>query len=237
MIVCPNCNHQNPEAALACEACYTPLSTISSCPHCGATIELDATFCGQCGLNLPPEMTENAEPLRETMVNTSNLPGSVENPNPDPVVTPVIQSIENSELVMSKPESEEKTAPSSKQPGANPSPAQTMLQIQRAQLVHLQSNTTIEIPSNLPIIHIGKPNEHIPPDIDVAGFPNSEIVSRVHADIRLEGDTFFIEDLGSSNGTYINHNYLSPGNRHRLRAGDRIALGKEDKVTFIFELS
>ncbi len=227
MIVCPNCNHQNPEAALACEACYTPLPTTSSCPHCGATIQLDATFCGQCGLNLPP--AENAEQLRETMVNTSDLPGSVENQNPDPVVTPVIQSIENSELVMSKPESEEKTAP--------PCPAPTLLQIRAAQLVHLQTNTTIEIPSNLPIIHIGKPNDHIPPDIDVAGFPNSEIVSRVHADIRLEGDTFFIEDLGSSNGTYVNHNNLVPGNRHRLRPGDRIALGKEDKVTFIFELS
>ncbi|MEO1186220.1 MAG: zinc ribbon domain-containing protein, partial [Cyanobacteria bacterium J06636_27] len=25
MIVCPNCNHPNPDGAVQCEACYTPL--------------------------------------------------------------------------------------------------------------------------------------------------------------------------------------------------------------------
>jgi pSer/pThr/pTyr-binding forkhead associated (FHA) protein len=84
---------------------------------------------------------------------------------------------------------------------------------------------------------MGKPNSQIPPDIDVSGFPNSEIVSRIHADIRVEGDTYFIEDVGSSNGTYINHTPLLTGNRHRLRSGDRIALGKGDLVTFIFQLA
>jgi pSer/pThr/pTyr-binding forkhead associated (FHA) protein len=79
--------------------------------------------------------------------------------------------------------------------------------------------------------------EQIPPDIDVSGFPNSDIVSRIHADIRLEGDTYYIEDVGSANGTYINHGTLIKGNRHRLRAGDRISLGKGDLMTFIFQLT
>jgi len=52
MIVCPNCNHENPEGATQCEACYTFLPTTSSCPNCGATVQADATFCGQCGFNL-----------------------------------------------------------------------------------------------------------------------------------------------------------------------------------------
>jgi hypothetical protein len=113
----------------------------------------------------------------------------------------------------------------------------TQLQIQTATLFHVQTNTRIEIPQNLDVIHMGKPNSQIPPDIDVSGFPNSEIVSRIHADIRVEGDTYFIEDVGSSNGTYINHTPLLTGNRHRLRSGDRIALGKGDLVTFIFQLA
>ncbi len=113
----------------------------------------------------------------------------------------------------------------------------TQLQTKTANLLHLQSNTTIEISSSLNVVHIGKPNGHIPPDIDVAGFPDSEVVSRVHADIRIEDDAYYIEDVGSSNGTYINHAPLLRGNRHRLRAGDRIALGKGDLVTFIFQLS
>ena len=112
----------------------------------------------------------------------------------------------------------------------------TQLQVQTASLLHLQSNTTIEIADNLDVVHIGKPNGQIPPDIDVAGFPDSEVVSRLHADIRIEGDAYYLEDVGSSNGTYVNHSPLLKGNRHRLRPGDRIALGKGDLVTFIFQL-
>ncbi len=115
--------------------------------------------------------------------------------------------------------------------------AATQLQLQTAQLLHVQTNSPIELPQNLAVIHLGKPGGPIPPDIDVSGFPDSAVVSRVHADIRMEGDAYYIEDVGSSNGTYINHSPLLPGNRHRLRAGDRIALGKEDKVTFIFQIN
>ncbi len=100
----------------------------------------------------------------------------------------------------------------------------------------MQSEQTIELPQNIPVIHIGKPNDRIPPDIDVSGFSNSEIVSRIHADIRVEADAYYIEDVGSSNGTYINNLPLLPGNRHRLRPGDRIGLGKGDLVTFLFQV-
>lgn len=126
-------------------------------------------------------------------------------------------------------------------PDAAPVPAprssQTQLQTQSAQLLHVQTNTIVEIPSTLTVIHIGKPNDRIPPDVDVSGYPHSEIVSRIHADIRVEGDIYYIEDVGSSNGTYINNAPLPSGNRHRLRPGDRIALGKGDKVTFLFQIS
>jgi pSer/pThr/pTyr-binding forkhead associated (FHA) protein len=115
-------------------------------------------------------------------------------------------------------------------------PTSTTLQVQTAKLLHVQTQTSIELPSHLSVIHIGKPNEQIPPDIDVSGFPNSEVVSRVHADIRVEGDTYYLEDIGSSNGTYVNHTPLLKGNRHCLRPGDRVSLGKGDLVTFIFQI-
>ena len=111
----------------------------------------------------------------------------------------------------------------------------TQLQVTTARLRHAQTNTAIEIPRQLSVVRIGKPNDQTPPDIDVSGFPDSEIVSRVHANLRIEGDTYYLEDVGSSNGTYINGLPLPVGNRHRLRSGDRIALGKGDKVSFIFE--
>jgi pSer/pThr/pTyr-binding forkhead associated (FHA) protein len=131
--------------------------------------------------------------------------------------------------------------PTSQQPPMPPTPmpsiASTRLQQQTVRLLHVQTNTSVELPQNLTVLHIGKPNDRIPPDVDVSGFPDSEIVSRIHADIRVEGDAFYIEDIGSSNGTYINNVPLPIGNRHRLRPGDRIALGKGDKVTFLFQLS
>jgi pSer/pThr/pTyr-binding forkhead associated (FHA) protein len=104
-------------------------------------------------------------------------------------------------------------------------------------LIHVQTNVKLELPNNLQVIHIGKPNNMIPPDIDVSGFPDSDIVSRVHADVRFEGNAFYFEDTGSSNGTYINNSVLPAGNRHKLRSGDRISLGKGDRVSFIFQES
>ncbi len=48
-------------------------------------------------------------------------------------------------------------------------------------------------------------------------------VSRRHAQISLVGDEFFIEDLGSSNGTIVNGAPIKQ--RQSLKSGDSIAMG------------
>lgn len=326
MITCPSCNHQNPEGSLQCENCYTPLPASTSCPNCGASVQTDATFCGQCGFNLQAENPLTTASIEETAVGSlPNIPlkefspsGEVtEFPAPEieadllpetsmssPIISPwdleedgdmtigqpkSLSNNEPTEMMNAAPEipdldlvevSEIKPPPEInlpweaespdldlnldvpleevEEPTVNVTPSvvppeptvaqanspsqanvvgMTQLQVVTASLLHLQSNTSIELPNNLDVVHIGKPNGQIPPDIDVAGFPDSEVVSRVHADIRIEGDAYYIEDVGSSNGTYINHSPLLRGNRHRLRPGDRIALGKGDLVTFIFQLN
>ncbi len=344
MITCPSCNHQNPEGSLQCENCYTPLPATTSCPNCGASVQTDATFCGQCGFNLQAENSPLSASIEETAIGSMPNMSLEEVPPPDeiplsgvspdimpetPMSSPIkspwdeneiededegeqtiaqtspipsgFYEVEPTKTIGLEPEYPETEFAEVEQNRANEvtmpwegeasdldldldlapeeSPADTtelpieseqpeataeletstsnsatstlgtdanraamgmigatQLQVQTATLLHLQSNTTIEIPSGLDVVHIGKPNGQIPPDIDVAGFPDSEVVSRVHADIRIEGDAYFIEDVGSSNGTYINHAPLLQGNRHRLRAGDRIAMGKGDLVTFIFQL-
>lgn len=238
MIVCPNCSHPNPEGATQCEACFTPLPIATSCPNCGAAVQTDATFCGQCGFNLK---------------SSAELGGGIPIPNlvpdvpllivPDPLVSlePVAGVPEMPPTVVNPPPPEPLTAPVIPIPPPANTPVaetsnKTQLQIQTASLLHVQTGTTIDLP-NLTVIHLGKPNDQVPPDIDVSGFPESEIVSRVHADLRVEAGVYYLEDMGSSNGTYVNHNPLSPGNRHRLRPGDRISLGKGDKITFLFQFT
>ena len=233
MITCPNCNHPNPEGANQCEACYTPLPSTTDCPNCGAEVQTDATFCGQCGFNLEP-MTGNGD-LDEYEVELEKeeeIPATVIS-QPEVSSPPASVPPETSQPEVSQPS----PPPPTSAPPSQKQSATTQLQIQQAQLFHVQTNTAIEFPQGLSVIHIGKPNDQIPPDIDVSGFPNSDVVSRIHSDIRVEGDAYYLEDVGSSNGTYVNHTALPPGNRHRLRPGDRIALGKGDLVTFIFQLS
>lgn len=329
MIVCPNCNHPNPDGAVQCEACYSPLPATAKCPNCGATVQSDAAFCGQCGYNLhfhaaataattvaptaaaniplqvppvaPDPIMELLKPDALGIANTANPPVSVNippiapppvavvqeqavyvppiAPEPEvyipPVLTPPPVAVVQEQAVYIPsvpapvaPEPEVYIPPVLTPPPASVAPepeayipppyvpqidpltipevapavppakvSNTQLQQVVARLFHVQANQEIELPQNLSVIHIGKPNDRIPPDIDVSGFANSEIVSRIHADIRIEGDACYIEDAGSSNGTYINNLPLLPGNRHRLRPGDRISLGKGDLVTFLFQLS
>lgn len=178
------------------------------CPHCGSPVQSDATFCGNCGQTIDPQQLATSAPDEEAL--------------PPPIAT----APENNEPIPAIPS-----------PSPAPPPMGTQLQSQGAFLVHVQTQTTLVIPTGLTVIHLGKPNDKVPPDIDVSGFANSDVVSRVHADIRVEGENYFLEDAGSANGTYVNHSALPPGNRHLLRPGDRLSLGKGDLVTFIFQTS
>ncbi|WP_199250385.1 FHA domain-containing protein [[Phormidium] sp. ETS-05] len=237
MIVCPNCNHQNPDGATACEACYTPLPATTNCPNCGATVQTDATFCGQCGYNLQPQSLVEEEAAVALPATAVSVPPELGISAPELEISAPPPPPPLPEVPAAPPVPAPVPAPVSAPAPAATGNAKTQLQVITARVLHVQTNTQIELPPGLPVIHLGKPNDRVPPDIDVAGFPNSEVVSRIHADIRVEGDAFYIEDVGSSNGTYINNLPLPPGNRHRLRPGDRISLGKGDMVSFIFQMS
>jgi signal transduction histidine kinase len=48
-------------------------------------------------------------------------------------------------------------------------------------------------------------------------------VSRDHAELRRRGDAYFVRDLGSSNGTYVNREAIK---EHELASGDQLQLGR-----------
>jgi pSer/pThr/pTyr-binding forkhead associated (FHA) protein len=224
---------------------------MSNCPNCGTSVQTDATFCGQCGFDLRAEAkasgegnaSPSSEPLPPTVISGQGVAPTVAMPplnSPEPLVEPA--PVVGVEIPEPTPEPAPEPIPA---PIPTPEPtsapavntSKTQLQQVNAKLLHVQTNTLMELQPSLTVIHIGKPNDRVPPDIDVSGFPNSEIVSRIHADVRVEGDGYYIEDVGSANGTYVNNFPLPAGNRHRLRPGDRIALGKGDLVTFLFQMS
>jgi serine/threonine protein kinase len=71
------------------------------------------------------------------------------------------------------------------------------------------------------------PNRGIRPEVDLSKYDPAARVSRRHAKIIARDSKFFIEDLGSANGTFINGtNKLPQGQLHALVPGDELKLGE-----------
>jgi len=67
----------------------------------------------------------------------------------------------------------------------------------------------------------------IVPDVDLSPYnAYANGVSRLHAVIKLIKDQIVLVDLGSSNGTYLNGNRLSPYVETSVAHGDVVYLGK-----------
>jgi subtilisin family serine protease len=66
---------------------------------------------------------------------------------------------------------------------------------------------------------------------------DSSQVSRHHATVKLEGASWAVKDLGSSNGTFLNGERLEANVTYRLSPGDELMLGGRggEKLTFVVE--
>ena len=71
------------------------------------------------------------------------------------------------------------------------------------------------------------PNRGIRPEVDLSKYDPAARVSRRHAKIIARESQFFIEDLGSANGTFVNGSGKLPqGKLHALSSGDEVRLGE-----------
>ncbi|HYP41860.1 MAG TPA: protein kinase [Chloroflexia bacterium] len=70
------------------------------------------------------------------------------------------------------------------------------------------------------------------PHLDLTYNDPAAYVSRQHARIVADAGGYFLEDLGSANGTFLNDRRLPAGVPTRLRNGDRVRIGKT-QVNFI----
>lgn len=112
----------------------------------------------------------------------------------------------------------------------------TVIQRPLARFIHQRTQTSVELPSHLTRLLIGKQTDSIHPDVDVSGFADSEVVSRKHSNLYVTPEGYYIEDAGSANGTYVNDELVQPGHRVRIKPGDLVCLGREHKVCFLFQI-
>ncbi len=65
------------------------------------------------------------------------------------------------------------------------------------------------------------------PTVDFTPFNGGALgVSRRHARLLVQNDLYLIEDLGSTNGTWVNQQRLPSGKQHGLQNGDLVQLGQ-----------
>jgi serine/threonine-protein kinase len=69
------------------------------------------------------------------------------------------------------------------------------------------------------------PHAQIFPEIDLTGIQNDTKISRRHARIYRQGEQFFVEDLSSANGTFVNGVHLTPKQSRPIQAGDTVRFG------------
>jgi serine/threonine protein kinase len=94
----------------------------------------------------------------------------------------------------------------------------------------LVTTTGQSIPLSQDETVIGRSHPRDPsiPDIDLwaLGLEEARTASRRHCRIFVDGDKYYLEDLGSMNGTFLNERQLEPNVRQLLKVSDRIMAGR-----------
>ncbi len=116
-----------------------------------------------------------------------------------------------------------------------PSDAPPAPRMRRHRLVDLSTGTAFYFREDTDT-SVGRadPVTGIHPDIDLTAVDTQRSVSRRHAKVLKEGDTFsIIEEVGTVNGTYVNEQRIPTGIPVPIQNGDRVKIGLiEMKVIF-----
>jgi len=101
-------------------------------------------------------------------------------------------------------------------------------------IVELKTGREYPITKDEVLVGRKSPADNIFPEIDLTDVDPECYISRRHLKIRKRGEKFFIEDLGSSNGTFTGDGLkLTPSVEYPLKNGDHLQLGQTE---FIFQL-
>ena len=177
-----------------------------TCERCKTENLEGSQYCDECGAPLKPNQRSNPSGLTSALDGNGRKPGSAIPPTPEFSATMPPASV----VRLSQ------AAKSSSKPHA-------CLVIERGRSAGKQFLLS-EAESQ-----IGRwdADGGVFPDVDLDADDPEAKVSRRHARITLRNGEYFVEDLGSTNGTFINRSKrLPPGHAQVLRDNDEIIVGK-----------
>ncbi|HMQ04535.1 MAG TPA: FHA domain-containing protein [Pyrinomonadaceae bacterium] len=185
------------------------------CPNCSKDNPESARFCDECGTKLIavaeflPEANGQMEPTLEQTETGQSLsrPVQVTSVGVPPIIERPFEFPDHGELVEPK----------------QPAGAHATLVIERGD----SANTEFQLWAEESNIGRWDADNGIFPDVDLDSHDPDAKVSRRHARIMYRGNIHMIEDLGSTNGTFLNRGRrLLPGSPQVLTEGDEIIVGK-----------
>lgn len=197
------------------------------CTICGADNLEGAAYCEDCGSKLPTAVPPQAdipeEPMREETVTEPVEASSSEvqcpacgseNPGGSKFCDDCGASLEGAAATGADEDDEEEME----------EPLDTPTGV--AKLMVEGDGQEYLIDKDLITIGRQSPADGIFPDIDLTDVDKDAYISRRHAKIIRKDDGFIFEDVGSSNGSFINNVRIAPGVQQFLNEGDTIRLGK-----------
>ncbi len=223
MMKCPFCQFENEDGALFCEQCKSDLTISESA---AVAVPLAAPEFGS-----PTPVAEVAGPAGSAVVAEAALAEAV------PVAQVQVEggsaTASAAGNVVSMPASGETihglTAPTvdPQAPGTSPAPPGVLPPGTQPKLVVLRGlRANVEYPIYPGPNYLGRAEDK-PVDIDLEDqeSPDRVYCSRQHAVLCFEDGMLTIEDLNSSNGTFVNRTRVYPGQKRPLHEHDLIQVG------------
>ena len=181
------------------------------CERCGTENLNGSRYCDECGAAL----------WLAGKLGGSSLPGAKSNGSDNGVS-------QNAAATVAQSSGKRGAAVISEQQTARP-PVGTGNSVHATLVIERGSSAGKQFPLNNQDANIGRwdADGGVFPDVDLDSDDPEAKVSRRHARISLRDGQYMIEDLGSTNGTFVNRGHrLTPGERQPLKDGDEIIVGK-----------
>lgn len=193
---------------------------MTTCASCGTVNLAGSQYCDECGEFL------SSAPISEPNGNGANAPVPVS-------FLSAADSLSSSKQTSVVPISElQAPEPVSAKPNPSPAKADPIARMEGAHaklVIERGRSSGKQFPLSGEEAQIGRwdADGGVFPDVDLDADDPEAKVSRRHARIVRRGGQYLLEDLGSTNGTFINRGRrLLPGDRQPLRDGDEIIVGK-----------